>query len=166
MGDKSKAVCSTEWDKGCSSTCCLLLMQSPPLFFNAGMTRADRTLVEDLFADGHVQVRHDRHKLHSVMTRFLCTAQLSLSLPAVFNHMITELLVTERCWLWDSVFGHLPTSPVTCVPPPPTAGSCVHCHAGLGCQPARPHGHHQGDTGKGQGGWRKGGLHLGGSAVS
>jgi pre-mRNA-splicing helicase BRR2 len=24
---------------------------------HAGMTRADRTLVEDLFADGHIQVR-------------------------------------------------------------------------------------------------------------
>jgi hypothetical protein len=25
------------------------------------------------------------------------------------------------------------------------AGACLHRHPGLGCEPARPHGHHQGD---------------------
>lgn len=37
---------------------------------HAGMTRADRTLVEDLFADGHIQVRLSR--VGYLCSRFLC----------------------------------------------------------------------------------------------
>jgi hypothetical protein len=62
---------------------------------HAGMTRADRTLVEDLFADGHIQVRKPWNPVRSVgnLPR-VCRVCFSISRLMAWSW---EILNTPEC---------------------------------------------------------------------
>lgn len=100
---------------------------------HAGMARADRTLVEDLFADGHIQVHARR-----------CGAGLTAWRP-VSRH---SFLGMEWLAAAPVLRGGLTCDmPAVLVSPFTSAGAGVHRHPGVGCQPAGAHGHHQGHPG-------------------
>lgn len=117
---------------------------------HAGMTRADRTLVEDLFADGHIQVRP---YLHLSVCCVVLNGQLwpghvhtcaQLSADACcHNHMHAQR--AEGRWWCVHVAHHLLSIQYLTLFECAVPG--VHSHPGLGSQPSRPHCDHQGHTG-------------------
>ena len=110
---------------------------------HAGMARADRTLVEDLFADGHIQVRR---VLRAACCVWCVLGLRGPSIPIVLS--VRSILLT--C-------APLRSLPLPATPRPP-AGAGFHCHAGLGRQPASAHGDHQGHPGVQPGEERLGGA--------
>ncbi len=88
-GSASREILQTEAES-CKNTDLRDLLPYGFAIHHAGMARADRTLVEDLFSDGHVQVQFPSHlpPLHHLPGPSTCSKKYEFELFTFFFHYI------------------------------------------------------------------------------